>query len=330
MKGENQKQKLLYLLKTLFEETDDEHALSSFEIIELLKKQGVEVERKALYRDIEQLKDFGFDVLKERRGRNVFYHIGHREFELPELKLLVDCVQSSKFITEKKSQVLIKKLEGLTSKYEAKHLQRQVILSGRVKSPNEKVYYNVDQLHEAINSNRKIRFKYYQWTVEKDIKLRRNGSWYTTSPWCLMWDDEYYYMVAYDSNEAKIKHYRVDKMLNITITDESREGQQEFSEFNVPLYAKSVFGMFGGKLTHVTFEGDVSLVGVLIDRFGKDISIRALDENRFSANVDVVVSQQFIGWLIALGESIKIVAPSSVVDRMKDEIVRLNRQYMCE
>ena len=326
-KGDNQRLKMLYLVKVLMEETDDEHALTTPEIIERLKAYEVNVERKALYRDLEELKAFGLDIISEQRGRNVYYHIGHRDFELPELKLLVDSVQSSKFITEKKSKALIKKLESLVSKYEAKHLQRQVVLSGRVKSVNESVFYNVDQLHDAINANKQIRFKYFQWTVKKKMEMRKDGAWYTASPWCLMWDDEYYYMVAFDSEESRIKHYRVDKMLNISQLGEDREGQKEFQDFDIPHYAKSVFGMFSGEITHVTLEAENSMVGVLIDRFGKDLSLHPIDETHFSAHMDVAVSQQFVGWIVALGEGIKITGPSSVVERMKAETKRLCRQY---
>lgn len=327
-KGENQKLKMLYLVKILSEETDDEHSLTTQDIITKLAKYDVNAERKALYRDFEELKAFGLDIISEQIGRNVYYHLGHRDFELPELKLLVDSVQSAKFITEKKSKDLIKKLEALVSKYEAKHLQRQVVISGRVKTMNESVYYNVDAIHEAISSDKQIRFQYFQWTVKKKMELRKDGAWYVLSPWGLMWDDEYYYMLAYDAEDEMIKHYRVDKMLNIDIVDCKREGQQAFKSFDMPRYSKSLFGMFSGEQTSVTLEGTNDMAGVLIDRFGKDIMLHPIDEEHFSAIVEVAISKQFLGWVIALGENIKITAPTAVVEQMQEEAKRLYRQYL--
>lgn len=327
-KGENQKLKMLYLVKILSEETDDEHSLTTQDIITKLAKYDVNAERKALYRDFEELKAFGLDIISEQIGRNVYYHLGHRDFELPELKLLVDSVQSAKFITEKKSKDLIKKLEALVSKYEAKHLQRQVVISGRVKTMNESVYYNVDAIHEAISSDKQIRFQYFQWTVKKKMELRKDGAWYVLSPWGLMWDDEYYYMLAYDAEDEMIKHYRVDKMLNIDIVDCKREGQEAFKTFDMPRYSKSLFGMFSGEQTSVTLEGTNDMAGVLIDRFGKDIMLHPIDEEHFSAIVEVAISKQFLGWVIALGENIKITAPKAVVEQMQEEAKRLYRQYL--
>lgn len=327
-KGENQKLKMLYLVKILSEETDDEHSLTTQDIITKLAKYDVNAERKALYRDFEELKAFGLDIISEQIGRNVYYHLGHRDFELPELKLLVDSVQSAKFITEKKSKDLIKKLEALVSKYEAKHLQRQVVISGRVKTMNESVYYNVDAIHEAISSDKQIRFQYFQWTVKKKMELRKDGAWYVLSPWGLMWDDEYYYMLAYDAEDEMIKHYRVDKMLNIDIVDCKREGQEAFKSFDMPRYSKSLFGMFSGEQTSVTLEGTNDMAGVLIDRFGKDIMLHPIDEEHFSAIVEVAISKQFLGWVIALGENIKITAPTAVVEQMQEEAKRLYRQYL--
>ena len=327
-KGENQKLKMLYLVKILSEETDDEHSLTTQDIITKLAKYEVSAERKALYRDFEELKAFGLDIISEQVGRNVYYHLGHRDFELPELKLLVDSVQSAKFITEKKSKDLIKKLEALVSKYEAKHLQRQVVISGRVKTMNESVYYNVDAIHEAISSDKQIRFQYFQWTVKKKMELRKDGAWYVLSPWGLMWDDEYYYMLAYDAEDEKIKHYRVDKMLNIDIVDCKREGQEAFKSFDMARYSKSLFGMFSGEQTTVTLEGTNDMAGVLIDRFGKDIMLHSIDGEHFSAVVEVAISKQFLGWVIALGENVKITAPKAVVEQMQEEAKRLCRQYL--
>ncbi len=325
-KGANQKLKLLYLTKIFREQTDEEHMLTIAEIIEKLSAYDVSADRKTLYTDFEELRHFGLDIISQQIGRQHYYYLGAREFELPELKLLVDSVQSAKFITAQKSQKLIKKLEGLVSKYEATQLQRQVYITGRVKTMNESIYYNVDKLHAALSADAQIQFQYYQWNVKKEMELRRGGKLYQVSPWGLMWDDEYYYLVAYDAETDKIKHYRVDKMLRIQITDQKRAGKERYQSFNFPNYTKRIFGMFSGEETKVTLEADNSMAGVLIDRFGKDIMLIPQDGGRFRATVDVAVSDQFLGWIVALG-TVKIVGPEAVVEKMRAKVEALSSQY---
>lgn len=325
-KGTNQKLKLLYLTKIFREQTDEEHMLTIAEIIEKLSAYDVSADRKTLYTDFEELRHFGLDIISQQIGRRHYYYLGAREFELPELKLLVDSVQSAKFITAQKSQKLIKKLEGLVSKYEATQLQRQVYITGRVKTMNESIYYNVDKLHAALSADAQIQFQYYQWNVKKEMELRRGGKLYQVSPWGLMWDDEYYYLVAYDAETDKIKHYRVDKMLRIQITDQKRAGKERYQSFNLPDYTKRIFGMFSGEETKVTLEAGNSMAGVLIDRFGKDIMLIPQDGGRFRATVDVAISDQFLGWIVALG-TVKIVGPEAVVKKMQAKVSNLIADY---
>ena len=327
MAGNNQKLKLLYLIKIFTEDTDDQHALTLPQIVEKLDAYGVSAERKTLYQDFELLRDFGFDIIGQQARRNFYYHMGNRRFELPELKLLVDSVQSAKFITDKKSNALIKKLEGMVSKYEARKLQRQVIISGRIKAMNESIYYNVDKLHEAIGTDRQIRFKYFRWNIKKEMELRKDGAWYQVSPWALMWDDENYYLVGYDTEDGKIKHYRVDKMWRISVADRKREGKEQFKAFNMPRYTKSLFGMFGGEEVKVTLEAENGMVGILLDRFGKDIPVKPVDADHFRTSVVVAVSSQFLGWIMALGDGVKIIGPDKVVARMKEEIRLISKMY---
>ncbi len=327
MAGNKQKLKLLYLIKIFTEDTDDQHALTLPQIAEKLDAYGVSAERKTLYQDFELLRDFGFDIIGQQARRNFYYHMGNRRFELPELKLLVDSVQSAKFITDKKSNALIKKLEGMVSKYEARKLQRQVIISGRIKAMNESIYYNVDKLHEAIGTDRQIRFKYFRWNINKEMELRKDGAWYQVSPWALMWDDENYYLVGYDAEDGKIKHYRVDKMWRISVADRKREGKEQFKAFNMPRYTKSLFGMFGGEEVKVTLEAENGMVGILLDRFGKDIPVKPVDADHFRTSVVVAVSSQFLGWIMALGDGVKIIGPDKVVTRMKEEIRLISQMY---
>ena len=326
-KGVNQKQKMLYLVKIFYEETDETHYLSMAEIIQKLADYGITADRKTLYVDFNELRRFGLDILMEKVGRIYCYHLGSRYFELPELKLLVDTVQAAKSITGKKSRELIKKLEGLVSKYEAVKLNRQVIISGRIKSMNESIYYNIDTIYEAIGADCQIRFKYFRWNIRKEAEPKKDGVWYCVSPWALIWDDENYYLVGYDAEDSKIKHYRVDKMQKISLVLEKREGRDEFAEFNMPHYTKSLFGMFGGEETRVTIEAENDMVGVMIDRFGKDIVISPVDEDHFRTTVPVAVSNQFLGWIMALGGGVKITAPDEVAELMRTEVRRLAAQY---
>jgi len=326
-KGENQKLKMLYIVRLFSRETDDAHKLTMPEIISKLAAEGVNADRKTLYQDFEELRRFGFDIIAEKEGHGFYYYLGSRDFELPELKLLVDSVQSSKFITDKKSDQLIKKLESLVSKYEGSQLHRQVIIAGRVKTMNESIYYNVDKIHAAIGDNRQIRFKYFDWNLKKEMEPRYGGKWYKLSPWALMWDDEMYYLVAYDSKHKTIIHYRVDKMTQIEMLDEAREGHEAFGRFNIAHYTNTLFGMFAGDETKVTIEAENRLVSVFIDRFGKDIIIAPIDDGHFRTTVTVAVSKHFFGWIMALDGDVKIVAPDSVVKQVKAEIERLAEKY---
>jgi predicted DNA-binding transcriptional regulator YafY len=309
----------------MLEKTDETHFITMPEIMEQLAKYDVTAERKSLYTDLKDLERLGIEVEGEAIGKGYHYHVISHQFELAELKLLVDAIQSSKFITEKKSNQLIKKLEGFVSEYEAKQLQRQVYVSGRIKTMNESIYYNVDAIHNAIAENRKIRFQYYQWNVKKEMELRHEGAYYHVSPWGLSWDDENYYLVGVDA--GKIKHYRVDKMLHISMSDEKREGKELFKQLDMAAYARKSFGMYGGEEQYVKLLVDNSLAGVIIDRFGKDISLIPADENHFTVNVDVHVSMQFLGWIISLGEKVKILGPETVVEQMKGIIDCMIHQY---
>lgn len=326
-KGTNQKFKLYRLAQIMQEKTDDEHYITMPEIMESLAEYDVTADRKSIYADLRDLSVLGLEVEGEPIGNRYHYHVVNRPFELPELKLLVDAIQSSKFITEKKTNTLIKKLEKLVSKYDAQKLQRQVYVSGRIKTMNESIYYTVDAIHNAISENKKIKFQYYQWNVKKEMELRHGGAWYHISPWGLSWDDENYYLVGYDSHAGKIKHYRVDKMLQIKLSDESREGKEFFKKLDMADYAKKSFGMFGGREQTVKLLVKNSLAGVIIDRFGKNVMLIPADEDHFTVNVDVHVSRQFLGWVFSLGEDIKIAGPDDVVEQMKVEAKRLMKQY---
>ncbi|WP_330391841.1 WYL domain-containing protein [Butyrivibrio proteoclasticus] len=307
--------------------TDDQHFLTMPQIKERLEECGITADRKSLYDDMEALRTLGIDVILEQVGRNYYYHVGSKHFEIAELKLLVDAIQSSKFITEKKSNELIKKLTGLVSEYEAMQLKRQVEVQGRIKTMNESIYYIVDEIHTAISTNRRIQFEYLKWNLNKELVPRKEGL-YEVSPWALTWDDENYYLIAFDAEADKIKHYRVDKMRNIRIMDDRRLGKEHFKAFDMASYSKMNFGMFGGTETKVKLKFKNDFVGVLIDRFGKDMSIRKSDEEGWSeTSVDVAVSDQFFGWLFALSDGVIITSPEDVKDRYRQELLKITEKY---
>lgn len=326
-KGTNQKLKLYYLSRIMTEKTDDEHHITMPEIQRALEGYGVTADRKSLYDDLEALRVLGIDVIGEKNGRSYSYHVGKKQFEIAELKLLVDAIQSSKFITEKKSNDLIKKLTSLASNYEASQLKRQVVVQGRIKTMNESIYYIVDDIHNAITNNKKIRFEYLRWNLDKKME-RRKDKLYEVSPWALTWDDENYYLIGFDAEEDKIKHYRVDKMRDIELTDEKREGKEHFKQFDMAAYARMNFGMFGGEEVRVNLHFQNEMVGVLLDRFGKDIPIYMTDKEGWSETyVDVALSDQFLGWIFSLGTKVKIVGPEEVVKKFKDELKNMSKLY---
>ncbi len=326
-KGSNHRLKLYYLSRILLEKTDSKHSLTMAEIRSLLEEKGVTADRKTLYEDIDLLHTLGIHVVGEKAGRNYCYHVESKQFELAELKLLVDAIQSSRFVTVQKSRELIRKLTGLTSSYEARELQRQVYVQGRIKSMNDSIYHNVDAIHTAIAYNRTIRFEYLRWNLNKKMEPRRKGL-YEVSPWALTWDHENYYLIAFDKEADKVKHYRVDKMRKIRMTEEARQGSDLISAFDLAKYTKKSFGMFGGKEADVRLRFQNDIVGVMLDRFGKDISIRGGEETDWSETVvKVAVSDQFFGWIFALGEKIRIVGPEDVRELFRNEIAKMNEIY---
>lgn len=326
-RGSNQKFKFTYLMKIMAEKTDDEHSLTMPQILEELEKYEVSAERKSIYEDFKDMSNFGIEVIKEQKGRETFYHIAGREFELAEVKLLIDAVQSAKFITQKKSKSLISKVKNFVSEHQAKQLQRQIVINDRVKTMNESVYYNVDDIHTAINQNRKIKFKYYKWDIDKKLVERHGGVHFVVSPWALLWDDENYYMIAFDDWDNKIKHYRVDKMMYIEVGNDERAGKEEFKNFDMAKYSKATFGMYHGEKTKVCIKFANHMCGVFIDRFGKDTLFRKVDENHSELIADINVSPQFFGWIFSLGNDVEVVSPKEVVNELREYTKKFIMKY---
>ena len=325
------KTKLLKLMDFLYRQSDEEHPVTVGDITDYYASIGIKVDRKTVYDDLEALEQYGMDIIKEREGFRNTYYIGEREFQLAEIKLLIDIVQSAKFISVEKSDLLVNKLKKLVSNEQAKGLRRQLYVPDMAKSSNERIYYAIDDINQAIVSNRKIKFRYSDWSVEKKEVARRNGGYYNVSPYSLVWDNQFYYLVAFDNDDRKIKHFRVDKIMyssnDFMILDEERDGIEEYSALDLSEYTSSHFGMFGGEPINVTFECENSMVGILLDRFGTDIVISKLDSEHFRTTANVTLSQQFFGWVSGLGKGIKITAPAKAVDFFRKESERLREQY---
>lgn len=311
-KSINQKLKLIYLLHFLEQYTDENHALSTQELIQKLEDAGIGAERKSIYDDMQRLVDYGYDILQSKSKDKNGYYLASRDFELAELKLLVDAVQSSKFITRKKSRELISKLEKLVSVHQAKELQRTVYVADRVKTMNESIYYTIDAIHRAMNENNRISFQYSEWGTDKKLHLRKNGERYEVSPYQLIWNDSNYYLVAFDEGSGALRHYRVDKMSSVVQLASPREGGEQFHDFNPAVYSGKTFGMFGGQETKVTIWFDKILIGVVMDRFGSDVDLRVYEDGSFYIITTIQISPQFFGWIAGFGNRAKILSPKPV------------------
>lgn len=320
-KSPNQKLKILYIMQML-KDTDENNKLSTARIIELLAAQDIDCERKSLYSDIEALKNFGLDIGYDG-SKNGGYYLLSRDFELPELRLLVDAVQCSRFVTRKKTLELIKKLENLCGKTEAQKLNGQVFVFNRIKHMNESIYYNVDAINEAILQKKRITFRYFDYLVNKTKNYRHDGKVYDVEPLSLAWEDENYYLVAVE--DLTTKHFRVDKMDDITVTD-TPCGERE--PFDPADYIRGVFGMYGGDRADVRLVVNNSLASVIIDRFGKDITMIPRDEQSFSVNVNVAVSPQFYSWIFGLSDKVYIESPASVREGMREYLEKVRNLYL--
>jgi len=322
-RGENQKLKLLYLKQFFEEKTDEDHPATMPEILAYLHARGVEAERKSIYTDLDALSDFGMDVRKDERGKS--YQWFDREFELPEVKLIIDSVASSKFLSEKKSDALIKKLGTLCSEHQRKELRRQVRVMGRAKSMNNSVLINVDQLHAAIAANTTVRFKYFHYNVKMERVYSRKGEVYEVSPWALLYDNDNYYLYAFVDGE--FRNYRVDRMASVEQGTKERQGKEAFEKKDMPAFSKSTFGMFNGQEERVEMVFHNRMMDVVIDKFGKEVWLEKVDEWHFKISVPVAVSPQFFAWVFGLGNYVTITGPEHVKQQMKEMLEEVHKRY---
>lgn len=321
MENEN-KSRVLFLYMLLNEMSDEEHPLSTVEIIKLLKeKYDVEVHRTTLSRDIGVLEQCGADIVTINTTQNKYF-IGSRLFELPELKLLIDAVESSKFITQKKSDELVAKLTTLTSVNQAEKLKRNLCTANRIKPGNEMVYYIVDAINEAINNKKKIAFQYFEYDARKQQRLKNNGKEYIFSPYTLAWNGDYYYVAGFSDKHQSLGAFRVDRIMKTpTILDIEAVAPSE--DFNIADFTKSVFSMYDGEHIVVELKCDNSLMKTMIDRFGEDIATKPYSMTEFKATVEVSASPTFYGWIFGFGEKIGILSPKEIKEAYKEQVVQV-------
>lgn len=304
------KLKMLYIMDYLNKESSAEHPVTLNDIIEMLAGHGIKSERKALYNDIKLLQEFGMDIIK-CKSKHFGYYVGARTFELVELKILADSVASSKFLTEKKSRSLIKKIETLTNKYEARQLTREVLVTDRVKMVNERIFYHVDKIHSAINNKVKISFRYCSYDMKKNRVARHDNMRYVVSPYELMWSNENYYLLAnYPGHSDPISTFRVDRMEDIEILNEP--AKEKDKNFNPVAYTRHCFNMFNGKKTEVTIAFDKSLVDTAIDKFGYETEITPYEDGRFTVTESIRISKAFFSWVAQFGRKAEIISPAEV------------------
>lgn len=313
MKNESQ-QALLLLRQYLHQHTDEQHPVSVTDILAFWQQHGIQAGRKSVYTDIELLQNAGMDIVCVKSSQNKYF-VGQRLFELPELKLLVDAVESSRFITEKKSTALIKKLGQLTSTAQAEQLNRRIYMGGTPKPENESIYYNVDTIHNAVQKKQQITFQYFEYTPKKEKILKHDGYKYRFSPYAMIWNRDCYYAVGWSEKHGKIAQFRVDRM---TAIEPLEQAAVQTPDFDPAEYVRKVFGMYPDDLCTAKLLCDNEVMRSVIDRFGENVRTETVDEQHFRATVEVAPSPPFFSWVFTFSGKIRIVSPAAVLEEMRD------------
>ncbi len=326
----SQKQKFLTLLKILYEQTDEYHPLSAPQLIELLAEKGIQCERKAIYRDVESLVSFGFDIMQSTCPPGYFW--GSRLFEMPELRMLVDSIKSSEFITEKKTGEMIDKLKHLTSVYQASELDQIKGIAGRPKNRNEGIFYTIDSLHYAIQNKRKVHFSYYRHIFRSGKIIPQKSHEFTVSPYALIWNDGKYYLVANYGKYDNFSHYRLDRMRQVDVLLEPVRPLNQFSRYDDVLdeadYINGVFEMYAGSYEdYVYLRCSSDCLEHLIDRFGLDVFCEAYDENFFTVRIKAVVNEGFVSWILAQRGGVQVMYPPDLAEQVKCTLSGMLAQY---
>lgn len=340
-RSENQKFKILYLMRMLLERTDRNHIITMHEILEELERHGISAERKSIYHDVETLRQFGLKV-EVRKGPPAGYCLVEREFGLEELELLADAVEVYPFIPAEDKTRLLGKLEKLAGPHDGEKLCRpvhcrpvprrlvhfrSVHCSPQVPAAAACPEPGVDKIHEAMRTDSRISFRYFAWNVDKEPKWKRNGGQYQVSPWELVWVREQYFLAACEPGAKKIRYYRTDRMAEIELIGGPREGRAVYEASDVEAFVKQSFGMADGSETVVTLRLDNGLADAVIDRFGLDISLRPVDKETFQVKLPIVVSPQFYGWLAGLGRGVRLVSPREEAENYRKYLKRLLKEF---
>lgn len=318
------KQRPFRLLKYLYENTDEEHPISTTELVRIFVAEDAHAKRKTVKDDIDVLVGEGFDIVTVR-GRNNSFFLGTRKFELPEVKLLIDAVSSSRFISAEKSETLISKLTDMVSRHQAEKVCRHLYTAEHVKADNKQIYYIVDAVTDAINEGKKIRFQYFDYDGKKEKCLRHDGSEYSVSPYALVWDDSHYYMCGYSDSKQMIVNYRVDRMCNTEIKDEKAVALPE--GFSMDDYVRKQFHMFAGDETEVVLECRDDMMKYIIDQFGEEVETRKVSEDTFQAKVHVADSPTFYGWVFPFEGKIQIVEPEEIREKYRSMVKAADRTF---
>ncbi|MBR1862818.1 MAG: WYL domain-containing protein [Ruminococcus sp.] len=320
-----QKQKLLTMRKLFESKTDQDHSITGARLIEVLAQDGIKAERKTIYDDIKTLSDSGLDIVTVKDGHSNAYYLGERTFQDEELFVLADAVASSRFLTKKKSQELIRKIQTLTSEFKARQLRRAVYVENRAKNFNEQIYYNINNIQSGIFEEKEIRFKYTELNPDKKAVLKQSD-YYVVSPCTLVWENDNYYLVCYCNKHEKICRYRVDRMLSVEVTENDSRKLSDEEKAEVT-NQQSIYGMFGGKLESVTMQFDNSLANVVFDKFGMNCRPRRNSENTFCLTADVQIAPTFWGWFFQFGSRARILAPDHVIEQARGYLSEIQKNY---
>ena len=326
MDNERQKLKLLHLMRLFYEQTDEKHGLSTPQLIEELAAQGIDAERKSIYRDIDTLRSFGFNIQK-LPTRPTTYALASRSFTPAELTLLIDAVQSSRFLTDRISNKLVRGVAKLGSKHQVRSLSKHVHVEGRIRMQNESVFHNVDVIHEALAARRKVAFRYVKHNVNKQPVAQGQGRTYLETPVQLIYSDGCYYLIAYNEKHESFPTYRVDRMQGLRIADEPAARNEAIATFDVSAFSSRTFSMFGGEAVAVTLLVEETVMSAIIDRFGKDVEVTPVDEAHARVWTTVTASPTFFGWLAQFGTAVRIEKPAALAQQYIDYLQEIVKGY---
>lgn len=319
--------KLMKIWEILRQETDEDNPMPTSVLMKKLDEMGIHCDRRTIYADIKLLNDCGYEVLCNKSQKNEYYVVD-RSFDLPELRILLDAVQAASFITEKKTAEFVDKIADLAGSRRSEVIKQNIVAFNTTKNTNEAIYYSVNEIALAINCKKKVQFTYFDYDTNHKKVYRKDGKVYTVNPFATIFSDDNYYLVCYDDKYLSVTHYRIDRMDKVKKTEEDvKPLPDDHTLHDLKTHKKSVFGMYNGETENVQFIIDKNLIDVVYDKFGKDLKIMAYGEDKYTFTAEVKVSPIFFGWCCAFGERLKVVAPSSIIERIKEHVKTITNMY---